>query len=212
MIFLRRYFNFYYQLEEMPIRVELRRKEVFILSCQGRKEQFLYSLFFFDRTRWRETSRVKRALLVDGWVQVTLKYVSRKLQSHIYLLRLWLLYTKVILEICAPMNCYTHANLAVEGEEAKMEHLRGLGGPSENTFWASLKILFRLHLSPSENIAWASLEPLWKCYLIFTVAALLNTSIADSSSKQIIHNVEFLFKCIIQMRILGFLCDPHLPE
>ena len=64
----------------------------------------------------------------------SLKYVSRKLQSHIYLLRLWLLYTKVILEICAPMNCYTHANLAVEGEEAKMEHLRGLGGPSENTF------------------------------------------------------------------------------
>ena len=142
MIFLRRYFNFYYQLEEMPIRVELRRKEVFILSCQGRKEQFLYSLFFFDRTRWRETSRVKRALLVDGWVQVTLKYVSRKLQSHIYLLRLWLLYTKEILEICAPMNCYTHANLAVEGEEAKMEHLRGLGGPSENSFWASLKILW----------------------------------------------------------------------
>ena len=184
----------------------------FILSCQGRKEQFLYSLIFFDRTRWRKTSRVKRALLVDGWVQVTLKYVSRKLQSHIYLLRLRLLYTKVILEICAPMNCYTHANLAVEGEEAKMEHLRGLGGPSENTFWASLKILFKLHLSPSENIAWASLEPLWKCYLIFTVAALLNTSIADSSSKQIIHNVEFLFKCIIQMRILGFLCDPHLPE
>ena len=97
------------------------------------------------------------------------------------------------------MNCYTHANLAVEGEEAKMEHLRGLGGPSENSFWASLKILCRLQLSCSENIAWASLEPLWKYYLNFTVAALLNTSKADSTLKQVNHNVEFLFKCITRM-------------
>ena len=66
MIFLRRYFNFYYQLEEMPIRVELRKKEVFQMNDKLFKLQ-ISAFFLFSNIRKGRLLYIHPVGWLVGW-------------------------------------------------------------------------------------------------------------------------------------------------